>query len=502
MSSESAALQLLDLACALSNLNNFEEIIRLSADQARSILPARMASVMLLNPKTHQTVKTIIQDGQVDGGAKYKRVQANVCGWVLSHQKKFHTDNLKTDTRFRQNQFDEIDVGSVLCAPLFTEGVMVGCLMLVNKKDDVTFAEGDLVTLQRYCAIVAPHLRNSQKLKDYFASPTPESALRDKYNGVGILGKSPEFIKLIRSIEGAAQCNVRVIIDGETGVGKDAVARSIHAFGGPDSGPFVPIDCGSIPANILEVELFGSKRGAFTGAKDREGLIMTANGGTLFMDEISNLHFDMQAKLLRFLQEGEIRKVGSSKVEKVDVRIIAASSKPLKTMVDEGKFREDLFYRLHVYPIHVPALKERQQDLPLLADHFLKKFAKGQGKKANELHGSLLEFMLQRDWPGNIRELENFIERLVTVASPEMTALDTGILPDDFKAELEKRNNGEPDKANFQQKIAEYESKLILNALIENQWNQSRAARALGLSEGTIRYKIDKLKIKKNKTAR
>jgi DNA-binding NtrC family response regulator len=210
------------------------------------------------------------------------------------------------------------------------------------------------------------------------------------------------WIEMLHAVEAAAKCDVRVLLDGKTGTGKELIARSIHNFSSRSDAPFVAIDCGAIPNNLIESELFGHKRGAFTGANtDRAGLFSEANHGTLFMDEINNLPFDMQSKLLRVLQEGEFRPVGSDKIVKTNVRIIAASSIPLKTMVDEKAFREDLFFRLHVYPIDIPDLKERQEDIPILANHFLSRYAKQQNKKTTHFHEEMTEFMKQQPWEGN-----------------------------------------------------------------------------------------------------
>ncbi|MFQ5629510.1 MAG: sigma 54-interacting transcriptional regulator, partial [bacterium] len=259
------------------------------------------------------------------------------------------------------------------------------------------------------------------------------------------------------------------------------------------------IDCGAIPENLMESELFGHEKGAFTGAAyERKGLVEAAHHGTLFMDEIANLSYDMQAKLLRVLQEGELRPVGSNKPRKVDVRIISACSTPLRKMVDQQKFREDLFYRLHVYPIRIPTLNERREDIPLLANHFLRKFAREQQKPAASFHASLLDFMQQRKWSGNIRELENFTERLVTLASDKMAALNPAILPPEFRKEFKKLSPAleqHPVSKSLQESLEDYEVQLIRQALIAHSWNQSQAARALKISERTIRYKMEKLGI-------
>jgi two-component system NtrC family response regulator len=211
----------------------------------------------------------------------------------------------------------------------------------------------------------------------------------------------------------------------------------------------------------------------------------------------------MQAKLMRVLQEGELRPLGSNKARKIDIRIVAASSASLRQMVDSGRFREDLYYRLHVYPIYVPALDERREDIPLLANHFLKKFAREQKKPMESLHERLLDFMRQRRWEGNIRELENFVERLVPLALPAMTILDDSVLPPDYQKDFKKFNAApsvQTIRRSLNESLAEHEQQLIRQGLIENEWNQSQAARALKISEPNLRYRMNKLGIVKNKT--
>jgi transcriptional regulator with PAS, ATPase and Fis domain len=312
---------------------------------------------------------------------------------------------------------------------------------------------------------------------------------------MGMLGKSERFIELLQAIEAAARCDVRVLLEGQSGTGKELIARAVHQLSARNNHPFVAIDCGAIPEHLIESELFGYMKGAFTGAtQDHTGLIEEAHRGTLFMDEISNLPFGMQAKLLRILQEGDVRPVGSNKLRKVDVRIIATCSASLRKLVDNGKFREDLYYRLHVYPIDVPSLKERKEDIPLLANHFLKKFAGQQQKQTDSFQGAILSFMRQRQWAGNIRELENFVERMVTFAPVDAGALNSELIPPDLREEFEKFTAIDiSDSKSLNERLKEQEEIIIRQALEENNWNQTKAAHSLKISEQLIRYRMKKL---------
>lgn len=279
------------------------------------------------------------------------------------------------------------------------------------------------------------------------------------------------------------------------------VARAVHQLSSRSEKKFVAIDCGAIQPNLVESELFGHVKGAFTGAaKDRTGLFEEANGGTLFMDEINNLPVDMQSTLLRVLQDEEIRPVGSNQIRKVNVRIITASSSSLRKLVNDNKFREDLYYRLNVYPIYVPPLEERAEDIPLIAEHFLKKFSSEQNKDIDGFHEEVLDYMKQRHWAGNIRELENFVERLVTLTAKNKEVIDRKMLPSEFQSELKKFKKDTRQiqiSKSLSESLIDYEVQIIRTALNNCNWNQSKAARVLNISEHDMRYKMKKLKIKK-----
>ncbi|MFQ5865329.1 MAG: sigma-54 interaction domain-containing protein [bacterium] len=493
--------QLIDLAEMLSQQNNFQEILRLVAHKTLDFIGAEMALIMMLNPRTQQTVKTIIKEGLEDRHPHYRSVQQQISGWLMKHKQPLLTANFMSDPRFRNVILNDLVIKSVVGVPLQVEGVIIGSLILLNKKQQDEFTECDVTFLSKIAIIAAPYLRNVQKIQEFFETPLPEQAVLCKYEQVGLLGKSQRFIELLQAIEAAARCDVRVLLQGQSGTGKELIAKAIHKFSARSDKPFVAIDCGAIPGHLLESELFGYVKGAFTGATtDRKGLLQEADQGTLFMDEITNLPLEMQAKLMRVLQEGEVRPLGTNKVNKINVRIISASGSAIKDLVVEKKFREDLYYRIHVYPIHIPSLNDRQEDIPLLANHFLRKFAALQRKQAQSIHEEIMEFMKERTWDGNIRELENFVERLVTLATERMTVLKRDVLPEDLRNEMKNLKYVYDDEhvpKSLFESLAEYEEKLIRQVLIKHNWNQSRAARALKIPVQTIRYKMNKLGIEK-----
>jgi transcriptional regulator with GAF, ATPase, and Fis domain len=490
----------IDLASLLAQQSDFQEVLRLVTQKATDIVDADLALIMMLNPVTRQTVKTVYKGSKEITDRKYRFLHTNISGWVLDNKRPFITDDIQSDKRFQKNIFKDTDIKSAMCIPIHIEMATAGTLIMLNKAGSKSFSKDDLEILVKLTDIASPFLNNVQKIQRYFISPLPRPSLLKKYEVFGLLGKSKTFIELLQTIEAAARSSVRVLLEGESGTGKELIARAIHKNSTRSPHKFVAIDCGAIATHLIESELFGHKKGSFTGANsDRKGLLEEANNGTLFMDEITNLPLDMQAKLLRVLQEGEVRPVGSNQTHKVDVRIITASSSPLNDLVKQQKFRDDLFYRLNVYPVSVPSLDQRREDIPLLAASFLKRFAEQQNKNIVSIHGTVLDFIKQCSWPGNIRELENFIERLVTLTPPDMNIIEPAVLPQEYQQEIKKikyTTESFPANRPLNAYLAEYEEKIIRNALTECHWNQSKAARVLQISEHALRYKMQKLGIK------
>jgi transcriptional regulator with GAF, ATPase, and Fis domain len=492
---------LIELASILAKQNDFDEVLRLITQKTSSLLNAETVLIMMINPRTRETIKTLYKEGEENLDGPYKYIHTYLSGWVIDKNCGFVSQNIKDDSRFNKDLFRDINIKSVMCVPFSVDGLVIGTILLIRNAGEIDFTEDNFSFLDKFGAIVSPYLRDVNKIQPYFTAPFPKEILAKKYEAHGLLGKSEKFIQLLHTIESAVRCDVRILLEGQSGTGKEVIARSIHLNSLRSDKKFIAIDCGAIPANLIESELFGHIKGAFTGANfNRKGLLEEANGGTLFMDEINNLPLEMQAKLLRVLQEGEIRPVGSNETRRINVRIIAASSLSLKNEVEQKKFREDLFYRLYVYPISVPSLNERCDDIPLLANHFLKKYSDQQQKQAEIFHESLLDFLKNHSWSGNIRELDNFVERLITLAPPEIKTVDASLLPAEFQEEwqeIEAISPNENPSNSLEKNLADYENKLIRKVLIECNWNQSKAARQLKISEHTIRYKMKKLGISK-----
>ncbi len=313
--------------------------------------------------------------------------------------------------------------------------------------------------------------------------------------GLGaMIGRSVEMEKLYRILSKVAQSTHPVLILGESGTGKELVARTIHAYGPNSEKPFLPVDCGSLVPSLIESELFGYVKGAFTGAnRSRDGLFVSAEGGTVFLDEVGELSLDLQAKLLRALQEKEVRPVGATHRVPIRARIIAATNRDLAAMVERGTFRKDLFYRLNVVNLRLPALRDRREDIPLLAAHFLDRLAKSHGQRYT-LNDEALRTMMQHDWPGNIRELEHAIERACALSSGPV--LQLGDLPTQLQQQgIESHRTPQPgvapsDSAVAVQSLADLEREAILTAIRTLGGDKLMAARLLGIGKTTLYRKL------------
>jgi two-component system response regulator AtoC len=306
----------------------------------------------------------------------------------------------------------------------------------------------------------------------------------------GIVAESEEMQEVVALAERAAEFKTTVLITGESGVGKELVAQAIHGTSDRGAAPFVAVNCGAIPENLIEAELFGHARGAYTGAdRERPGLFRDADGGTLFLDEIGELPIPLQVKLLRVLQEEEVRPVGETRPVPVDTRIIAATARDLKTEVEAGRFRQDLFYRLNVFTIHVPPLRERSEDVAPLARTFLTVLARQTGKRVREIDPDALDAMRVYPWPGNVRELENTIERALILAPAD--TITPGLLP--FGTETEAPPAGthaNKDDLSIKRRSRALEEELIRAALEVTRGNRTRAAHILEISPRALQYKL------------
>ena len=313
--------------------------------------------------------------------------------------------------------------------------------------------------------------------------------LQEKYGFQSIIGRSKKMQDVYRIIAKVALTDSTALIYGQSGTGKELIARAIHFNSARREKPFVPVDCAVLSENLLESELFGHIRGSFTGAvTTKPGLFEVADGGTVFLDEVGNISLGIQAKLLRVLQEREFTPVGGTKAKKIDIRLIAATNKELEKMIREETFREDLYYRLNIVPISLPLLKERPEDIPLLATHFLKKYADEMGKTVKGFTPEAMKRLMRHSWPGNVRELENVVERSVVMIDEETVRPEHLILPDEkergdatVRVPATSEELKEIKKHLREKAVEEIEKAFILNALERNNWNVTRASDDVGM---------------------
>jgi len=320
---------------------------------------------------------------------------------------------------------------------------------------------------------------------------TLRSALNARYGFESIVGRSKALLRVLEMASRVARRDSTVLIRGETGTGKELLARAIHHNSGRRNQPFVTINCGTIPKELMESELFGYERGAFTGAQGAKlGKVEMADGGTLFLDEIGELAIEMQVKLLRLLQEGEIEKLGATTPKTVDVRVIAATHRNLQSMIEDGAFREDLFYRLAVVPLDLPPLRERKEDIPELVHHLFRHLAERHKLPSLRLDPGVIRPMIHYRWPGNVRELENIIERMIVLAaSDRITEAD---LPPEIRSSESAAREFSVPLPEQGISLDRVERDLLLRALEKFNWNQTQAARYLDISRRTLIYRMEK----------
>ncbi|HSE89129.1 MAG TPA: sigma 54-interacting transcriptional regulator [Candidatus Binatia bacterium] len=385
-----------------------------------------------------------------------------------------------------------------LCAlPLTVRGGRIGALTVGSlAKNQYTDADADfLMEVANQIAIAVDNMRaheETEALKARFQAEAVylQEEIKTEHNFEEIIGQSTPVRQLLRNVEQVAPTEATVLIQGETGTGKELLARAVHDRSRRKDRPLVKVNCGSIPAGLVESELFGHEKGAFTGATQRRiGRFELANGGTIFLDEVTELPIDTQVKLLRVLQEGEFERVGSSQTIKVDVRVIAATNRDLKEVVKNGTFRSDLFYRLNVFPLEVPALSKRRDDIPLLVNFFLSKFGKKLGKEVRGVSQKSMDSLVNYDWPGNVRELQNIVERAVVLASGSIVQIDVSMIP-----------SGGATQESAVDTLENAERNHILRALNETHWvvhGRKGAAEILGINPSTLRSRMEKLGIKK-----
>jgi Nif-specific regulatory protein len=415
-------------------------------------------------------------------------LSSSVVWRVIKEKKPLLLHDVQDEQEFQQaKSVLSHNIQSVLCVPLALRDKLSGVIYVDSRSSKGVFTRENLEFLVAFSEQAAIALENARLHKLVLDENLHlKQELMQGYEFTNIIGTSPKMLVVFELMKKVLATSMPVLIYGETGTGKELVARALHYNGTRRDARFIPIYCGSLPEALLESELFGYKKGAFTGAtQDKKGLFEEANHGTLLLDEVADINLNIQAKLLRAIQEKEFFRVGDTTPRKVDVRIISATNKDLETEIREKRFREDLYYRLNVILIKLPALRERPGDVPLLTRHFLKKYTKETGKEIKGFSTSALRALERHSWPGNVRELENLIARGVALADGKL------ITPDVLGFDRNESSNA-ADKP-LKETLKRLENQYIRKVLAECKGNRKLAAQRLGISLRSLQYKIQDL---------
>ena len=513
-----------DLANAFASRLEIDDLIPFVLAECREILSAGGVSILLFDAERDELYFPYVAEQDAEVGQRLMNLRfpasRGIAGAVLKTGRAEKVDDVRSDPRFysEADRRSRMPTGSLLAAPLVASEKRLGVIEAVSRRGRPPFTDTDLALFESLAASIAVAVQNAGRFDEMKASEarlrTHVSALRvelarqDRFTE--IVAVSPGMERVFRLMENAAASTINVLIEGETGTGKELVARAIHRTSNRGDGPFLAVNCAALQEGLLESELFGHRRGAFTGAiNEHQGLFRAASGGVIFLDEISEMSLSMQAKLLRVLQEGELTPVGDTRPLKVDVRVVSATNRDLMAAVQNGTFREDLYYRLAAFPIRVPSLRERRDDIPLLAARFLEASVARHSKRIAGISQAALELLTRADWRGNVRQLQNEIERAVVLASngatigPALLSVGTTDGPGTAVAEctlptLSKRrvriNSATAisglEIASLRDARAAFEARYIVELLSKCEWNVSHTAKALGISRVALQKKI------------
>ncbi|OEU80681.1 MAG: hypothetical protein BA865_13055 [Desulfobacterales bacterium S5133MH4] len=498
-----------DVSTSIHAIRDLDEMLRSILRNIKAVFHIEGASIALhdAEQKEFYFIRTVEEEKNKD----YVRMQrmrfpdhVGVAGWVLRENRSVIIPDVSRDDRFFKgiDHREDFVTRSMICIPLRTRKGPIGVIYALNKLEG-EFTDKEARLLEILSGTIAISIENARlygELKQHASSLEQEnrwlrSDAQARFNLQGLIGSSPAMRRVFALVEKVLDTTTTVLIQGDTGTGKELIATVIHYNGPLKEKPLVVENCGALSENLLESELFGHVKGAFTGAiADKKGLFELADGGTVFLDEIAEMSAAMQVKLLRVLQEGQLRRVGGSKYLNVDVRLIASTNCNLEEEVKKGTFREDLFYRVNVFPVTLPPLRERKGDIPLLAAHFIKKFAKKMKRPGARLTPEALDLLSRFNWPGNVRELENEIERAMTLAGRK-GEIKEEYLSEKIKGFPEMSLSIQETEMSLKGVTEGIEQRIILETLEKTQGNRSHAARMLGLTRQGLLNKIARYNI-------
>ncbi len=493
---------LINVTRALNSTLNLNELLAKIIDSIIKLADTDRGFLMLANNEGEMTFRIARDKNEHPLEEKDFEVSYSIINEVTRKGTPLFIHDLLENEQFRNKEsVIDLQLRTAICVPLKLENRIIGVIYTDARRLSGDITEDDISIVSAFSSQAAIAIENARLhgalilSKENLARENKElkQELSDKYEFSGIIGKSKPMLDIFNTISKIALFDTTVLITGATGTGKELIAKAIHYNSLRKDKNLVVINCGAMPGELLESELFGHRRGSFTGASnDKSGLFETANGGTIFLDEIGDMPQALQVKLLRTLQEGEIRRVGENLTRKVDVRTIAATNRDLSADIKGGRFRSDLFYRLNVVPITIPPLKNRQEDiLPLIA-HFLAKYSKKMKKGKIGISREVTKRFLSYGWPGNVRELENSIERALALSG------DSNMLTEDHFpqfANTMETNNGAEEKNSLKQSLKSVEKQIITETLSKTGGKVTKAAKLLKVSRQHLHNKINEYNI-------
>ncbi len=490
-----------NIAKSLAESLDLKKTIESIFSKLESYLDLQMGTISLHDPDSN-TLRAVIAHNISEEDKKHGvyKIGEGITGTVFATGEAVVVADIDTDPRFLgKTATRKARSGgriAFFCVPIKLENEVVGTLSVSRETRHFDNFHANVNLLNVIATMIAQAIKLNKKVENELQSWREENKklreqLKSKFKIHNMIGTSNAMQKVFHLVEQVAQSNATVMIRGESGTGKDLVAHAIHYNSLRNSKPFIKINCTALPESLLESELFGHERGAFTGAVDRKiGRFEMANGGTIFLDEIGDFSLNLQVKLLRVIQFKEFERVGGTETIKANLRIIVATNKNLEKEIEEGLFREDLYYRINVFPIYLPALRERKDDIMLLADYFIVKFSKENNKNITRLSTPAIEMLTNYHWPGNVRELENCIERAILLCDGDT------IRAEHLPPSLQMVREIPAPARTLPEMVENLEREMIVDALKKTNGQQRKAAQLLGLTQRMMGYKVRKYNIK------
>ena len=488
-------LALFELSQRINQINDLQQLLNEILNSAISSIKAERG-LIILTDEAGESYRTVASDLLKDADTTFS---TSIVQATLESKNTLLSTDLRSDSRFKDAEsIRRLGIHSFVCVPLIVPGRnrALGTLYVDQRIHVKVFSREDAAFLESFANLAAIAINNTHMMEQLLDENIHlREEVGKKYEFPGVIGNSEIMQKVFHEATQIMNDDCTVLLTGESGSGKEVIAKAIHYNGIRKDKPFLAINCGALPETLLEAELFGSVRGAFTGAVDKQGLFQASQGGTLFLDEIHHTSEAMQIKLLRVLQDKEIRRVGGTKNTKVNVRLICATNEDLQKAVQEKRFRQDFYYRMNVVTISIPPLRERRVDIPLLAQHFLEKYAEEKNKSISGFSKKALEAIQDYDWSqNNVRELENEIEHAVIFAKKD-DEIGLQDLSDKIK-EIASVHMAEPglhtDTEGNPLKYEEFEKKYIQYVLYQAKGNKAKAAKIMGIPRSTLRGKLRK----------